>query len=74
VKLSAAIDLYCDEMWQQGRFTSKRTETSYRHALYVHADDVGNRDPRMTGREDVKRTLAPGGRTRTPRRGTARCW
>lgn len=58
VKLTAAIDLYCDEMWHQGRFTSKRTETSYRHCLQVHAADVGNRDPRATGREDVKRTLS----------------
>lgn len=58
MKLSAAIDAYIADMRLEGRITSTRTERSYRDVLYVHTDDVGNRDPRTTGRQDVKRTLA----------------
>ena len=36
---------------------SDKTERDYRVVLHAHADDVDNRDPKKTGREDVKRTL-----------------
>lgn len=58
MKFSEAIDQYVNDMFSQGRFTSKRTEESYRAALHRLADDVGNRDPRTIGRSDVKQTLA----------------
>src|SRR5688572_10579988 len=41
----------------QGRMNSDATERDYRGTLYAHLEDVENRDPRYTGREDVKRTL-----------------
>jgi site-specific recombinase XerD len=53
-----AIDRYVDDMISEGTFGSPRTVRTYRSTLVVHADDVGNRDPRYVGREDVKRTLA----------------
>jgi hypothetical protein len=52
-----AIDLYIADMRAEGRITSDKTEVSYRACLNAHADDVGNRDPRSTFREDVTRTL-----------------
>jgi integrase len=58
MKLSAAVDLYCIDMWGQGRFTSPRSETDYRIVLDRHADDVNNKDPRWTNRENVKTTLS----------------
>jgi integrase/recombinase XerC len=57
VKFSEAVDLYVGDMKAQGRIGSPRTERSYRGCLDSHADDVGNRDPRYTNRDDVKRTL-----------------
>jgi site-specific recombinase XerD len=57
VRLTSAIDDFCADMFADGRFTSPATERSYRWTLGKHAEDVGNRDPRNTGREDVKRTL-----------------
>ncbi len=42
----------------QGRINSPATERDYRGALKAHAEDVANRDPRYTNREDVKRTLS----------------
>ncbi len=44
-------------MWSQGRFTSEATERNYRLVLYAHAEDIDNRDPERTGRDDVKQTL-----------------
>src|SRR4051794_37635837 len=58
MKFRTAIDLYVRDMWASGRFTSKRSEVSYRACLNRHADDVDNRDPRYVGREDIKKTLA----------------
>jgi site-specific recombinase XerD len=52
-----AIDLYIADMRAEGRMTSDKTERTYRDCLYLHADDVGNRDPRYTNRQDVRKTL-----------------
>ncbi len=57
MKLTAAIDAFCDDMLAQGRMNSASTERSYRSVLNRHATDVENRDPRYVGRNDVKRTL-----------------
>lgn len=58
MRLTVAIDAFVADMSAQGRFNSPRTERAYRATLLLHAEDVDNRDPRLTGREDVKRTLA----------------
>jgi integrase len=58
VKFSQAIDAYIGDMLSAGRITSARSERSYRDPLNLHGEDVGNRDPRVIGRNDVKRTLA----------------
>jgi site-specific recombinase XerD len=52
-----AIDVYVADMRAQGRINSPNTERDYRITLDAHADDVTNRDPRLTNRDDVKRTL-----------------
>jgi integrase/recombinase XerD len=57
MKFTDAIDDFFLDMRQQGRIKSKRTEVSYRRTLELHAEDVGNRDPRYTNRDDVKKTL-----------------
>lgn len=57
MKFTAAIDEYLADMRSQGRINSPRTERSYYARLLMHADDVANRDPRKTGRADIKRTL-----------------
>lgn len=57
MRMSEAIDLYVSDMVADGRFNSWETEKSYRACLTFHAEDVGNRDPRTVGREDVIRTL-----------------
>lgn len=53
-----SIDAYLTDMRISGRIRSDRTELDYYRTLSLHADDVGNRDPRTIGREDCKRTLA----------------
>jgi len=58
MRFTAAIDAFIADWRREGRINSDRTEISYRSRLAVHADDVGNRDPRTVGRGDVKRTLA----------------
>lgn len=58
MKFSDAIDAFITDMRAEGRINSPSTETNYRITLDRHADDIGNRDPRYTNREDVKRTLA----------------
>jgi site-specific recombinase XerD len=70
VKLTAAIDLFIDGMRDQGRINSAVSERSYRDTLYLHAEDVQNRDPRYTNRDDVKRTLSrwPQPNTKSKRR------
>lgn len=57
MRFSVAIDLFIEEMQRRGRINSEPTERSYRDRLDKHAEDVGNRDPRKTGRADVKTTL-----------------
>jgi site-specific recombinase XerD len=68
VTLTAAIDLYIDDMRAQARLNSDRSEESYRLCLVRHAEDVGDHDPRQTTREDVKRTLRRFGHPNTQRR------
>jgi integrase/recombinase XerC len=58
MKFSEAIDRFEGDMRSQGRLNSQSSLRGYRGALTCHANDVSNRDPRYTGREDVKRTLA----------------
>lgn len=57
MKFTTAIGAYLDDMKAEGRINSHRTELLYDSVLRAHAQDVGNRDPRTTGRDDVKRTL-----------------
>lgn len=58
MQFAVAVDRYIADMRIEGRITSDRTEEGYRHVLRCHGEDVSNRDPRTTGREDCKRTLA----------------
>jgi hypothetical protein len=66
-----AIDLFIADMRAEGRINSAATERSYQDCLSLHADDVGNRDPRSTFRQDVKTTLRrwPNPNTQRVRRG-----
>ncbi len=57
MRLTTAIDEFIRDKRAEGRINSDRTEAGYRLTLEAHARDVGNRDPRTVGREDVKRTL-----------------
>ena len=57
MRFDRAIDEFIADKRAEGRINSDRTEAGYRLALEAHASDVGNRDPRATGREDVKHTL-----------------
>lgn len=58
MKLTRTIDAFEADMRSQGRLNSDASVRAYRASLTCHAEDVNNRDPRYTGREDVKRTLA----------------
>jgi integrase len=58
MRFTTAIDEYVRDQYATGRFNSAITEQGYRYSLGCHAEDVDNRDPRTTNREDVKRTLA----------------
>jgi hypothetical protein len=58
MRFSEAVDAYVRDQWATGRFNSAITEKGYRYSLGCHAEDVSNRDPRTTNRDDVKRTLA----------------
>jgi site-specific recombinase XerD len=57
MKLSAAVDLFVADRCSQGRINSPNTIAAYRAKLDAHAEDVSERDPSKTGRDDVKRTL-----------------
>lgn len=57
MKFDQAIDLFLVDKREAGQITSRSTEVSYRSRLDAHGEDVGNRDPTKTGREDVKKTL-----------------
>jgi integrase/recombinase XerC len=69
--LRRAIDEYIADMRAQGRINSDTTERAYRSILMRHADDANNRDPRTTGRNDVKRTLARWPQPNTQRKSRA---
>jgi hypothetical protein len=69
VRFARAIDLYVDDQRAEGRINSPHTERAYRDTLARHAEDVRNRDPAYTNRDDVKRTQ-PAGRIPTPARRT----
>ena len=58
MRMSAAIDAYVGDMRSDGRLGSDTSERAYRDTLKWHAEDVQNRDPRYTNRDDVKTTLA----------------
>ncbi len=57
MRLDEAIEEFFRDKRAAGQINSARTEVSYRSRLDALAEDVGNRDPRTVGREDVKRTL-----------------
>lgn len=57
MKFDVAIDRFEADMIAEGRMRSLHTQSAYRTKLTLHAQDVGNRDPSKTGRNDVKRTL-----------------
>src|SRR5436309_16113000 len=57
MRFDRAIDLYIADMEAQGRLNSPSSVRGHRSTLEAHAEDIGNRDPRYVGREDVKRTL-----------------
>jgi len=57
MKFDTAIDAFLTDYRYAGRINSAATERSYRSILNMHSQDVDNRDPSKTGREDVKRTL-----------------
>jgi integrase len=67
--MTAAVDAYLADMRAEGRINSDVSERSYRDVLNWHAEDVSNRDPRYTNRDDVKGTLArwPNPNTRAKR-------
>ena len=52
-----AVEQFIRDKREAGQINSDRTEASYRSRLQCHSEDVDNRDPRYTGRDDVKRTL-----------------
>src|SRR5438045_3969337 len=58
MRFDVAIDEYIADMGLQGRINSAATKRDYRGTLDAHLKDGKNRDPRLTGRDDVKRTLA----------------
>lgn len=57
MRFSAAIDDFVVDRRSQGAINSPNTEARYRHVLDAHCDDVSDRDPAKTGRDDIKRTL-----------------
>lgn len=57
MRLTDAINMFLRDMIDEGRLKKGGSERAYYDVLSWHADDVGNRDPRTIGREDVKRTL-----------------
>src|SRR4051812_40528013 len=58
MRMTGAIDQYLADMQAAGRINSPSSERAYRASLHRHVDDVANRDPRYTSRDDVKRTLS----------------
>jgi site-specific recombinase XerD len=58
VRFSRAVDLFVADQCADGRINSPSSEREYRGALGKHGEDVDNRDPAYTNRDDVKRSLA----------------
>jgi integrase len=58
MNFAQATELYVKDMRRYGRINSDRTEHSYRHRLACLQTDIGNRDPRTVGRNDIKRSLS----------------
>lgn len=58
MRFTRALDLYIADQRAEGRINSPHTEREYRYVLSRHGDDVNNRDPAYTNREDVKQPLA----------------
>lgn len=65
MRFTDAIEVFIRDKRSEGRINSDRTEAGYRLTLEAHARDVGNRDPRTVGREEVKRTLLRWGHPNT---------
>ena len=65
MRFSLAVDLYIDDQRAEGRINSPSTEREYRGTLAKHGEDVNNRDPGYTNRDDVKRTLRRWGNPNT---------
>lgn len=57
MRFTVAIDQFVQDMQAQGKLRTVKSERSYRDTLRLHAEQVGNRDPRTTNRQDVKDTL-----------------
>ena len=57
---SAHAPSYIDDQRAEGRINSPSTVREYRGTLAKHGEDINNRDPDYTNREDVKRTSAAG--------------
>ena len=57
LRMDEAIDEYFRDKLDAGQINSPRTVRSYRSRLECHMDDIDNRDPRYTTRDDVKQTL-----------------
>ncbi len=57
MRMSDAISMYLHEMRAEGRINSDKSERTYYDLLAMHQADVGNRDPRTIGRNDIKQTL-----------------
>jgi len=57
MKLTSAIDSFLADAQREGRINSRNTLDAYAAALYLLADDVGNRDPAKIGVADIKRWL-----------------
>ena len=57
MKFFDAIDEFLADKRQQGRVNSRHTELSYRSRLEHLGETVSNRDPRLVGRDDLKRAL-----------------
>lgn len=58
MRFDEAADQFLTDWASYGRLNSKHTLAAYRIALTALSEEVGNRDPRTVGRNDIKRTLA----------------
>jgi integrase/recombinase XerD len=63
-----AIELFLDDMRALGRLTTDRSIAEYRRTVVVHAADAAATDPRVPGREEVKKTLRRWSHPNTQRR------